>query len=80
MLCELRAAADGDGCLHLQLGTPGREWLHYTLRGPVLTLQTAAGARPLSSRAALKLLLRELWLRESAQASCDGRGGPHGRP
>lgn len=69
MLCELRAMADGDGRLHLQLGAGGDEWLHYTLRGPVLTLQTAGGEKRLSSRMALKLLLRELWLRESVQAS-----------
>lgn len=69
MQCELRAAADGDGRLHLQLGAEGTEWLHYILRGPVLTVQTASGERRLSSRAALKLLLRELWLRESVLAS-----------
>lgn len=65
MLCELRAVADGDGLLHLQLGANGADWLHYTLRGPVLMVKTAAGERRLSSRAALKLLLREIWLRES---------------
>lgn len=65
MLCELRAVADGDGLLHLQLGANGTDWLHYTLRGPVLRVKTAAGERRLSSRAALKLLLREIWLRES---------------
>ncbi len=69
MLCELKAVADGDGRLHLQLGAGGTEWLHYTLRGPVLTLQTASGEKRLSSRAALKLLLRELWLRESVLAT-----------
>ena len=71
MLCELRAMAGDDGRLHLQLGAGGNEWLHYTLRGPVLTLHTASGEKRLSSRAALKLLLRELWLRESVQASAE---------
>lgn len=67
MLCELRAVADGNGCLHLRLGANGADWLHYVWRGSVLTVLTAAGERPVSGRRALQLILRELWLQESAQ-------------
>lgn len=66
MLCELRAMADGNGCLHLCVGANGANWLHYIWRGAELTVCTAHGERQLSSRAAIKLMLRELWLQESA--------------
>lgn len=66
MLCELRAMADGNGCLHLCVGANGADWLHYVWRGTELTVRTASGERRVSSRAAIKLMLRELWLQESA--------------
>jgi len=74
MLCELRAMADGNGCLHLRVGANGADWLHYIWRGAELSVCTADGERRLSSRAAIKLMLRELWLQESAVSARADRG------
>ncbi len=68
MVCELRAVADRDGylCLHLRSPNAAQDWLSCELRGETVAMISASGRQLVSAQAALKLLLRELFLRELA--------------
>ncbi len=82
MQCDVRAVSDSDGRLHLRFGADGADWLHYIWSGRHIWLCSADGSRPVSVRRALKLLLREVWLRDDrlSEPLADPRSGTSAKP